>query len=93
MQRAKVKSAAASRPHSCSTWPHLDRTEHFNWQVAASSILPDGSRRRGVGWVGWVDDADVAALRIVFLAEACWCNRAITLFVIGEWQLGVPRGC
>lgn len=63
------RSRPASHPHSCSTWLYLDRSEHFNWQVAASSVFT---------WWGVV--ADVAALRVVFLAEVCWCNRAITLF-------------
>lgn len=40
------------------------------------------------GWCGGGGGAaDVAALHVVFLAEACWCNRAITFFVIwsGSW--------
>lgn len=40
---------------------------------------------------GW-GAADVAALRVVFLAEVCWCNRAITLFVIRESTAGVAAG-
>lgn len=77
-----LRSMAASHLRSCSTWLRLDGTKHFNWQVAASSFLPDGFRR-----VGWGGAADVAALHVVFLAVACWCNRAITLFVIwsGSW--------
>lgn len=42
------------------------------------------------GWGGGA--ADVAALRVVFLAEVCWCNRAITLFVIRECTAGVAAG-
>lgn len=80
-----LRSMAASHLHSCSTWLRLDGTKRFNWQVAVSSFLPDGSRRVGWGWGGGA--ADVAALHVVFLAEACWCNRAITFFVIwsGSW--------
>ncbi len=36
--------------------------------------------------------ADVAALRVVFLAEVCWCNRAISLFVIRGSTAGVAAG-
>lgn len=37
--------------------------------------------------------AEMAALRVVFLAEVCWCNRAITLFVIRECTAGMAAGC
>lgn len=48
---------------------------HFNWQFAASSTPPDFSNR--VGGAGVAD----GAVFLVFLADVCWCNRAITLFV------------
>lgn len=64
----------------------------FNWQVASSGFLPDGCRRLGGGREADGAGADVAGLHNVILAEVCWCNRTITLFVIGERTAGVAAG-
>lgn len=48
----------------------------FNWQFAASSFHLISSIERAGGV------ADGAGFLVVFLADVCCCNRAITLFVI-----------
>lgn len=51
-------------------------------------MVPGGLVEEGGGGVA----AEVAGLRVVFLAEVCWCYRAITLFVISECTAGVAAG-